>query len=43
MNEAIKQFVTSGATRKAGPHERTASHVVANERSNQTLSDIIVS
>ena len=40
MNEAIKQFVTGGATRKSGPHERTASHVVANERSNQTLPDI---
>ena len=31
MNESIKQFVTGGATRKAGPHERAASHVVANE------------
>ena len=40
MNKAIVQSVTGGATWKAWPHERTASHVVANERSNQTLPDI---
>ena len=40
MNEAIKHFVTSGATRKAWPHERTTSQVVANERRNQTHPDI---
>ena len=40
MNEAIKHFVTGGATQKAWPHERIASQVVANERRNQTLPDI---
>ena len=40
MNEAIKHFVTGGATQKAWPHERTTSQVVANERRNQTLPDI---
>ena len=40
MNEAIKHSITGGATLKAWPHERTASQVVANERSNQTLSNI---
>ena len=40
MNEAIKHFVTSGATQKPWPHERTTSQVVANERRNQTLPDI---
>ena len=40
MNEAVKHFVTSGATQKAWLHERTISQVVANERRNQTLPDI---
>ena len=40
MNEAIEHSVTGGATRKAWPYERTASQVVANERSKQTLPDI---